>query len=147
MTLLVCWMLSTCLLTSQSVSAGLKQRLKCCMLPADGPQSAVSANSFVPGNVRRDAHFHSFHSPLDQNLENRIGFILVTLVVQPCPLMSDECFLSNEFAGTAEYHFALPLAPQEWVCKYMENWKIECIHRLRADWLFRIIWKNDSTCS
>ena len=66
-------------------------------------RSAVPANSFVPGNVRRDAHFHSFHSPLHQKLENRIDFVLANLVVQPCPLLSDECFSSNEFAGTAEY--------------------------------------------
>ena len=65
-------------------------------------KSAVPANSFVPGNVRRDAHFHSFHIPLDQKLGNRIDFVLPDLVIQPCPLMSDECFSTNEFAGTAE---------------------------------------------
>ena len=64
---------------------------------------AVPTNSFVPGNVRRDAHFHSFHSHLDPKLENHIDFVLPNLVVQPCPLMSDECFSSNEFAGTADH--------------------------------------------
>ena len=67
--------------------------------------SAVPANSFVPGNVRSDAHFHSFHSLLDQKLEKRIDFVLVNLLVQPCPLMSDECFSSNEFTGFADYVF------------------------------------------
>ena len=44
----------------------------------------------------------SFHSPLDQKLENRIDFLLANQLVQTCPLMSDECFSSNEFAGTAD---------------------------------------------
>ena len=41
---------------------------------------------------------YPFHSSLDQKLKNRIDFVLAHLVVQPCPLMSDECFSSNEFA-------------------------------------------------
>ena len=47
--------------------------------------------------------FTHFIAVYDQNLENRIDFVLPNLVVQPYPLMSDERSSTNDHSDTADY--------------------------------------------
>ena len=66
------------------------------------------ARSF-PGTFAATLIFTHFIALYDQKLKNRLGFVLPNLVVQPCPLMSDERSWTNELPDTAD-DFSLQLS-------------------------------------
>ena len=57
-----------------------------------------------PGTFAATLIFTHFIVLYDQKLENRLGFVLSNLVVQPCPLMSDERYSTNDHPDTADCH-------------------------------------------